>query len=176
MVRAAKRTSESGAAAVEFALVVPFLSMLLLGLVTTGLTYSDHLAITNAAREGGRFGASSLYTQAAPLPVIQPSDWVSSVQNRVHDVYFNAGSSLAATDVCVQLVTSTGVVLTPTVAASCGTAPASPASMATGTCVVKVWVRKPANITLVVAPTLTFNIGAQSVSYYGRTAGSCTSQ
>jgi hypothetical protein len=142
--------------------------------VTTGLTYSDHLAITNAAREGARFGASSVYTQTSPA--IQPSDWVTAVQNRVRDVYFNAGSSLAASDVCVQLVTSDGTILTPAVPVACGTAPASPSSMATGTCVVKIWIKKPANITLVVAPTLTFNIGAKSVSYYGRSAGSCTAE
>lgn len=162
--------------AVEFALVMPFLAMLLLGTVTTGLTYSDHLAITNAVREGSRFGASSVYVQASPLPVIQPSDWVTSVQTRVRDTYFNSGSSINASDVCVQLLTDTGTVLTPAVPAGCGTAPGQPSNMASGSCAVKVWIRKPASITLVVAPTLNFNIGASSVSYYGRVAGSCTTQ
>ena len=59
---------ESGAVAVEFALILPILVMLLLGVTTTGLVYSDHLAITNAAREGGRFGSAVNYnTQRHPV-------------------------------------------------------------------------------------------------------------
>jgi Flp pilus assembly pilin Flp len=167
-----RRRTETGAAAVEFALVVPFLAMMILGLVTTAFTYSDHLSITNAVREGARYGASSVYSQTSPA--ITPTQWQSSVQQRVHDVYFNAGSDIVTSSVCVQLVSSAGTVLTPAVAPGCGTPPASPSGMATGSCVVKVWVHKPAHIVLVIAPTLNFNIGAESVSYYGRTAGSCT--
>ena len=48
--------------------------------------------------------------------------------------------------------------------------------MATGSCVVKVWVRKPQSIVLVVAPPLNLEIGAQSVSYYGRTRGTMHSR
>ena len=166
--------TQSGAVVVEFALVVPFLAMLLIGLVTTGMTYSDHLAVSNAVREGARFGASAPYTQASPNPVILPSDWATSVKNRVHDVYFNAGSNVAASEVCVQLVTSTGTILTPAVPAACGTAPTSPTGMATGSCAVKVWLQRSETIDLVIAPSLHFDIGAESVSYYGRTAGSCS--
>jgi Flp pilus assembly protein TadG len=173
-VKRGGRRTEHGAAAVEFALVVPFLAMLILGLVTTAFTYSDHLSITNAVREGARYGASSMYSQAAPNPVITPSQWKTSVQQRVHEVYFNSGSDIAASDVCVQLVSSTGTVLTPAVSGACGTPPASPTGMTANSCTVKVWVHKPAHIMLVIAPTLNFNIGAESVSYYGRTAGSCT--
>jgi Flp pilus assembly pilin Flp len=169
-----RRRTEDGAAAVEFALVVPFLAMMILGLVTTAFTYSDHLSITNAVREGARYGASSVYSQTSP--VITPTQWQSSVQQRVHDVYFNAGSEISPSDVCVQLVSDTGTVLTPAVSGGCGTAPTSPTGMATGSCAVKVWIRKPAHIVLVIAPTLNFNIGAESVSYYGRTAGSCTAE
>jgi Flp pilus assembly pilin Flp len=172
VVGRAQSRSERGAAAVEFALVVPFLAMLLLGLVTTAVTYSDHLSITNAVREGARYGASSVYSQTSPA--ITAAQWQSSVQQRVHDVYFNAGSDINASDVCVQLVSSTGSVLTPAVSTSCGTAPDSPTGMSTGSCAVKVWIHKPAHITLVIAPTLDFNIGAESVSYYGRSVGSCT--
>lgn len=171
MGRRRRARTESGAAVVEFALVVPFLAMLLLGLVTTGLTYSDHLAVSNAVREGARFGASAPYSQASPA--IAPSDWVGAVQQRVHDVYFNAGSNVANSDVCVQLVTSAGTVLTPAVPASCGTAPASPTGMATGSCAVKVWLQRSETINLVIAPSLHFKIGAESVAYYGRTVGSC---
>lgn len=174
--------TERGASAVEFALVVPFLCLLLFGMITTGMTYSAHLSITNAVREGARFGASAVYTQgASPGPAITPAQWASSIQSRVHDVYFNS-DSLTATDVCVDLVQPDGTSVIsgpigspasplPTCAAS---KPGPPSGMAAGSCAVMVWVRKAANIQLVIAPTLNFNIGASSVSYYGRVAGSCT--
>jgi|tagenome__1003787_1003787.scaffolds.fasta_scaffold20387231_2 Flp pilus assembly protein TadG len=164
---ARRRLSEAGSIALEFALVLPLLVTLLLGVTTTALAYSDHLSIANAAREGARLGAGLDYSVAG---------WGTSVQTRVRDVYFNDANTLTAAEVCVQLVSSTGAVLaTPTAqGTSCGTAPASPSTVAAGACVVKVWVRKPAHVSLAVLPDVNFNIGAQSVSYYGRTTGSCT--
>lgn len=160
--------SETGASAVEFALVFPFLMLVLFGMITTGFTYSDHLSITNAVREGSRFSAAVDYTQAG---------WATSVRDRVKQVYFNAGNSVTDAQICVKIVDSTGGTPTgasPWSGANCGTEPARPTSMATGSCVTKVWVKKPADIELIIAPTLNFNIGATSVSYYGRTVGSCT--
>lgn len=46
--------SERGAAAVEFALVLPVLIMLLLGIVEFGRIYNIQISVTNAAREGAR--------------------------------------------------------------------------------------------------------------------------
>ena len=158
---------DRGAAAVEFALVAPLVLMLLFGMITGGMSYSDHLSITNAVREGARFGAAIDYTS--------PS-WATSVRTRVQQVYFNAADTLTDQQVCVALVTSAGATLASAAGTGCGAAPASPTTMATGSCAVKVWVRKPQSIVLVVAPPLEFDIGAQSVSYYGRTAGSCTAE
>lgn len=45
---------ERGQAAVEFALVVPFLMLVLLVLVQTGLTMHAQIVVTQAAREGAR--------------------------------------------------------------------------------------------------------------------------
>lgn len=165
--------TERGAAAVEFALVVPFLCLLLFGMITTGFTYSDHLSVTNAVREGARFGASSPYTQAAPLTVVTPAQWAQSVQHRVYQTYFDAGSTLTEANVCVALSTAAGTDLIK-VGNNCGAEPGNPSNMVTGSCAVKVWTHKPAHIQLVIAPTLTFNIGATSVAFYGRVAGSCT--
>jgi Flp pilus assembly protein TadG len=155
---------------VELALLLPMLVMLLLGSVTGGLAYSDHLAITNAAREGGRLGAGLDYLASPPT-------WGTTVQDRVKQVYFNAGSTIATSEVCVQLVDASGNVLASpaTQGTACGTAPATPATVATGQCVVKVWIKKPASITLAVLPSLNFDISAASVSAYGRTGGTvCT--
>jgi Flp pilus assembly protein TadG len=46
--------SERGAAAVEFALVLPILIMLLLGIVEFGRIFNVQVSVTNAAREGAR--------------------------------------------------------------------------------------------------------------------------
>ena len=163
------RCGELGVAAVELALVLPVLVMLLFGMITTGLAYNDHISVSNAAREGGRLGSALDYST-------NPSSWASSVQSRVQQVYFNAASSLPTSDICVALVASDGTVLASTsgYATDCGTVPSSPAAMASGSCVVKVWVTKPAHISLVITPDMDFNIGAQSVSYYGLVAGQCS--
>ena len=59
--------SESGAALVEFALVLPVFLMLLLGMMTGGLAYSRKLSVAQAAREGARFGATLPVTGATPM-------------------------------------------------------------------------------------------------------------
>lgn len=48
---------QRGASLVEFALIVPLLFLLILGMVTAGLTLSRENSIENAVREGTRFGA-----------------------------------------------------------------------------------------------------------------------
>jgi Flp pilus assembly protein TadG len=156
---------ERGAAAVEFALVLPMLVVLMFGMVWTGLAYSDHVSVTNAVREGARYGSAIDYTS---------SGWATSVRDRVKQVYYNAGGNLTDAEICVRLVQSTGTVLTSATGSDCGTAPTLPA-MSTGSCAVVVWVKKPRKIELVVFPTLHFNVGAKSVSYYGRTVSpGCT--
>ena len=47
-------TSERGAVAVEFALIVPILVMLIFGIVEFGRGYNTKVTVTHAAREGAR--------------------------------------------------------------------------------------------------------------------------
>ena len=154
-----RRRTQRGAAAVEFALVAPILILLLIGMVTTAMAYSDHLSATNAVREGARYGAAADVTS---------SSWATSVRDRVKDVYFNAGVTVVNSQICVRLVQADGTVARQTMGTSCGTAPSTPSGMATGSCAVLVWMQRPESIDLIVAPRLTFNIGAESVAYYGR--------
>jgi Flp pilus assembly protein TadG len=49
-----KTRSDRGAAAVEFALVLPVLLVLVLGIVEFGRIYNVQISVTNAAREGAR--------------------------------------------------------------------------------------------------------------------------
>lgn len=158
-----QRSTERGIAAVEFALVAPFVLMLLLGMVTTAFAYSDHLAVTNAVREGARYGAAVDYSA---------SGWATSVKDRIQQVYFNSGSTVSNSEICVKAIDSTKTTITGTTytGSSCGTAPdLSSLTMTSGSCAVVAWVRKPASIQLVIAPTLHFNIGSKSVVFYGRT-------
>ena len=50
------RRSESGASAVEFALLLPLLMMVLFGIIELGLVLHQQSILTNASREGARLG------------------------------------------------------------------------------------------------------------------------
>jgi Flp pilus assembly protein TadG len=151
---------QRGAAAVEFALVVPLLLLLLIGTITTAMAYSDHLSATNAVREAARYGAAT---------DVSSSSWATSVRDRVKQVYFNAGTTVVDSQICVRLVQADGTVQAETLGADCGGAPSTPTGMVSGSCAVLVWMQRPETIDLIVAPQLRFNIGASSVAYYGRT-------
>ena len=49
---------DAGAALVEFALVLPLLMMIVLGMVSAGVGYNRKITITHAAREAARYGAT----------------------------------------------------------------------------------------------------------------------
>jgi len=53
---------------VEFALVVPILVVLLLGIVDYGIYFSDSLAIRHGIREGARDGVTSIDPPCSPDP------------------------------------------------------------------------------------------------------------
>lgn len=92
----ARRGSERGTAFVEFALILPVFMMLVLGLFTGGLAYNQKVTLTQAVREGARYGAA--------LPKSQ-TNWATTVRNVVVD---RAGGDLKASDVCVALVSGGG--------------------------------------------------------------------
>ena len=168
-MRRPRSRDQRGASAVEFALVVPILLLVLFGMITTGFAFSDHLAATNAVREGARYGAAADATT--------PSTWATSVRQRVKDVYFdNVGTAPTDAQICVKLVKSDGTTTYASALGSeCGTEPSAPSNMAAGSCAVLVWMQRPATIQLLLVPDLDFNIGGESVAYYGREVGTtCT--
>jgi hypothetical protein len=151
---------ERGAVAVEFALVVPLLIILVFGMITTGFAYNDHLSATNAVREGARYGAATDITTGS---------WATSVRSRIKQVYFNAGVTVTDDQICVRLVQASGTTYSQVIGANCGAAPAVPSNMASGSCAVLVWMSRPERIRLVIVPDLNFDVGAEAVAYYGRT-------
>jgi len=74
--------SEKGASAVEFALILPILIILVFGIVEFGIAFNNYITITHAAREGVRIAAVDLNNpdlkniiieRAYPVP-ITPDD------------------------------------------------------------------------------------------------------
>jgi hypothetical protein len=55
-----QKNPERGAVVVEFALVLPFLMFLLMGIIEFGLLFYNQQVLTNASREGARAGISHL--------------------------------------------------------------------------------------------------------------------
>jgi Flp pilus assembly protein TadG len=157
-----RERSEAGASAVEFALVVPILVMLLLGLTTAGMSLNDALGTTDAVREGARYGAT---TQTTPVPTGYGS-WNAAVQAKT--VALSAGSIVATNQVCVKLQKGTSSVVQQSSCSFPTSEPANPTSLTATDCVVKVWARVPVNINIGVADWDIYVIRS-SVSRYERT-------
>lgn len=102
--------SERGTAAVEFALIVPVLILLVLGLVEYGRVYSVQISLSNAAREGARTmaiqnDAGKARTAArAAAPAVTPA--LTSANVSVIPAVCSAGSTVTVTvTYTVHLVT-----------------------------------------------------------------------
>jgi len=54
---------ERGASAVEFAIILPVLIMLVFGIVQFGVAFNKYISLTHAAREGARLAAVGAYEE-----------------------------------------------------------------------------------------------------------------
>lgn len=63
--REKENKDERGASSIEFALILPVLIMILIGVFEFGMAYNNFLAITHAAREGARMAAVNKYDESA---------------------------------------------------------------------------------------------------------------
>ena len=57
-----KTKNEKGAAAVEFALILPILVIIVFGIFQFGIAFNNWISLTHAAREGARLAAVGQYT------------------------------------------------------------------------------------------------------------------
>lgn len=102
------RRTEDGAAAVEFALVVPLLFLLLLGIVDYGLYFSDSLAVRDGVRQGARQGSVEDFGGCESLACLASStrDRIDAVggraQVRVEAADWDAGEDLVVCAVVVE--------------------------------------------------------------------------
>ena len=90
---------ERGAALVEFALVAPLIAALILFLATGAIAFDRNMALTHAAEEGARYGAT-----ISPAQTFTSGTWASNVRDLVIS---RAGGELdpsTGTSVCVALV------------------------------------------------------------------------
>jgi len=112
VVRRHKRT-ESGAALVEFALLLPVFMMLVLGMFSGGIVYNQKLDLTHATREAARYGAATSQTQAFDTTNCPNcTTWANAVRQQAvdrsgGDLTTGAGTTAGVTTngVCVALVT-----------------------------------------------------------------------
>jgi len=63
-----RRRSQRGAAAIEFALVLPILVIIVFGIIAFGIGFTQKQTLSSAVRDGARFGSVGIYVAAAGTP------------------------------------------------------------------------------------------------------------
>lgn len=64
-LRTSRARGQQGAAAVEFALVLPLLVMLVFGVIEFGIVLAQKSSLSSAVRSGARYGSVNLYEAAS---------------------------------------------------------------------------------------------------------------
>lgn len=83
-VRAFRRTREDdGAAAVEFALLLPIFVMLCFGTISAGVSLFQYIGMTQGARDAARYGSTLPITTAVPPPAgeVSITTWLDQVRD-----------------------------------------------------------------------------------------------
>jgi Flp pilus assembly protein TadG len=153
------RRRDRGAVAVEFALVLPLLAMLLMGVITGGMTFTNSIGLANAVREGARFGATG---------DIGSGSWAADVIERTRQTQFDDTGTPRATTVCVQVIGGGSVAWQ--CDAGTGPPPPMPTSLPTppaGTCMVVVVASRPYRLNFIFG-SFDGNLVRQSVARYER--------
>lgn len=159
---------ERGAVAVEFALILPVLVLLLLGITTAGVAYSKAISLTNAVREGSRFAATGDSASTT---------WATDSIARIRAV--QTDDAATETAICVQLwKQGTGEVkvscsqgngsISPALATTDANFPPVPTGLTPGTCVVRVLAARNYKVTLGLLPSLGGTTKRGSVARYER--------
>jgi Flp pilus assembly protein TadG len=73
-LRVHRRRDDRGAAAVEFALVLPLLVLLIVGMIQFGFVFNAYITVTHAAREGARMAAVNAFSVSAVKGEMVPLD------------------------------------------------------------------------------------------------------
>lgn len=93
--------SERGATATEFAIIAPLFFMMIMGLITGGMALDGKNTLTNASREGARFGATLATTSTTGMP----DSWFDQVANvATRTAAGQLANGVAGRAVCVAYV------------------------------------------------------------------------
>lgn len=113
-----RESSERGAAAVEFAILLPILVMLVMGIIEFGRAYNTQISLTHAARESVRVMAISNNPTSAKQaavnatvslrPVLRTSDVAVTTTNPASAGACAAGANATVT-ITYSLSTMTGI-------------------------------------------------------------------
>jgi Flp pilus assembly protein TadG len=105
MPRSHRANGDSGAVLVEFAITLPLLVMLLLGMFTGGIVLNQKLAIANGVREGSRFGATLPVATSCSSGTGTLSCWLTRVLDVTQSAAEgNLASSVDNLSICVAYV------------------------------------------------------------------------
>jgi Flp pilus assembly protein TadG len=99
--RAGFCVSRAGQSLVEFALMLPFLVLLLVGVIDLGRIYFSYMTIVNAAREGARYGAA--HPPASTAEVCATGTTTDPILRRVLEESAGSGVNTATMTVCRSL-------------------------------------------------------------------------
>jgi len=103
--QSARCRGERAAVLVEFALTLPLLMMLILGMFSGGLAYNQKQEMTHAVREGARY--------AATVPLSTTFTNGGTWQDNIRDLIVErSNGDLTGAQVCVSLVNGSGGSLT----------------------------------------------------------------
>jgi Flp pilus assembly protein TadG len=106
------RLARSGAAALEFALVVPLLSAMLFGIVKFGIAYNHRLALTDATRAGVRelaVGRQSPSVYTDTVSTFRGSALALSAGSTTLQLFVNGAQCTSDSSCEAALATSEGV-------------------------------------------------------------------
>ena len=73
--------TDKGAAAVEFALLIPIFVMLTFGMLTAGIAFWHNIALTQAARDAARLGSTYPISNSPAAGELSPTQWLDMLAN-----------------------------------------------------------------------------------------------
>jgi len=100
--RRLRRDREDGAALVEFAFVLPFLMLVLMGIVEYGWTFAQHIDVRHGAREAGRMVMVNLDDTTIYNTTCDSMDFIHAANNAVITLAGSGGAVGAAATIDVQ--------------------------------------------------------------------------
>ena len=117
--------SQAGAAAVEFALVLPILLLVIFGIIDFGVVLAQKAALANAVRAGARYGSVNAYSSSHTCQKV-----IDKVRDNAQTIGIGTGNKLQV-GVTVRHLAADGTLLP----YGCVAGPTFPSSGATAPCV-----------------------------------------